>query len=70
MATEPDKITRADIEQKFRALQTDFQGKVNDKKQSLIAAASVVGAVLLVGSYLLGRRRGRRRRSNIEFRGF
>jgi len=68
--TDPKRITKDDLEKKFKALQTDIQGRVSDKKQSLIAVGSAVGTLLFIVAYLLGRRSGRRRNSRVEFRRF
>jgi len=65
-----NKITREDLESKFRTLQADIQGRAADKKQSLIAAASAVGAVVVIIAYLFGRRSGRKRGSRVEIRRF
>lgn len=65
-----EKITRKDLEEKFRALQDDLHGRVESRKESLLAVAATVGTVVVVGAYLLGRRRGRRRGRRVEFRGF
>lgn len=70
MTAENEKITRLDLENKFRALQEDLQGRVESRKESLLAVAATVGTVVVVGAYLLGRRRGRRRSRRVEFRGF
>lgn len=65
-----NKITREDLESKFRSLQADIQGRATDKKQSLIAAASAVGAVVVIVAYMFGRRSGRKRGSRVEIRRF
>ena len=65
-----NKITREDLESKFRSLQADIQGRATDKKQSLIAAASAVGAVVVIVAYLFGRHSGRKRGSRVEIRRF
>ena len=65
-----NRITREDLESKFRALQTDIQGKASDKKQSLAVAGSVALGLLVIISYLIGRRGGRKRGSRMEFRRF
>ena len=39
------KITRGDLESKFRAFQGEIQDKVDDKKQTLLAAGAGVGDV-------------------------
>jgi hypothetical protein len=68
--TEDKRISRDDLESKFRALQADIQGRTADKKQSLIAAGSAAATVVVILAYLFGRRRGRRRASRVEFRRF
>lgn len=64
------KITREDLESKFRTLQADIQGRASDKKQSLIAAGSTIGATVVIIAYLFGRRSGRKRGSRVEIRRF
>ena len=64
------RLTRADLEDKFRKLQEDVQGRISEKRESIVAAAGVAGAVIFVVAYLLGRRAGKRKRRNVEFRGF
>ena len=70
MVSSNEKISRADLEAKFRALQDDLQGRVESRKDSIVAVAATVGTVVVIGAYLLGRRRGRRRGRRVEFRGF
>jgi hypothetical protein len=64
----PRRIGRADLEAKFREL----QGNVDDTKESALATAIAVGAVVAVGvvavAFLFGRRRGRRRSTVVEVR--
>lgn len=65
--TQP-KITRNDLEAKFKALQDDVQAKVNDKKQSLASVVAVGGVVLVLIVFLLGRRSGRKKSTFVEIR--
>jgi uncharacterized membrane protein YvbJ len=62
------RITKSDLETKFQELQDDLQGRASDKKQSIIAVASIASAVVVLIAYLLGRRGGRKRRSVVEIR--
>ena len=62
------RITKQDLESKFQSLQDDLQVRASDKKQSLVAAASIASAVIVLIAYLLGRRGGRKRRSGVEIR--
>ena len=62
------KITKADLEAKFAQLQSGATHTVADAKQKLMAAAAVGGIVIVVLSFLLGRRNGRRKNAIIEIR--
>jgi hypothetical protein len=62
------RISREDIESKLRLLQGDVQGKVDDRRSTLLAVAGGVGVVLVVAFYLMGRRSGKRRSTVVEIR--
>ena len=62
------RITRDDLESKFRQLQDNVQGRVDDKKQSLISAGVAGGILLLLIFFLLGKRRGKRKTTFVEIR--
>ena len=62
------RISRADLEAKFREVQDDLQGRLDDRRQGIIAVASAVGIVVLVVAYLFGRRAGRRKTTFVEIR--
>lgn len=62
------RITRDDLEAKFRAIQDDVQGKVEDKKQTMITAAAVAGIVLLLLFFFLGKRSGKKKTTFVEIR--
>jgi hypothetical protein len=66
--TPPTKITPQDLEDKFRALQGEIQGQVNDKKTSIATVAAGGGFVLLLIVFLLGRRSGKKRTAVVEIR--
>jgi hypothetical protein len=68
--SETPHISREDLETKFRALQTDIQGRASDKKQSIVAIGGVVATVVVLLAYVFGRRSGRKRGSRVEFRRF
>lgn len=65
-----ERITRDDLENKFRALQADIQGRAADKKQSIVAAGGAVATAVILIAWLLGRRSGRKRAGRVEFRRF
>ncbi|CAB4551098.1 MAG: hypothetical protein ACK5CE_02775 [Actinomycetes bacterium] len=62
------RITRDDLEAKFRALQDDVQHKVNDKKQTMTTAAIAGGVVLLLIVFFLGKRAGKKKTTYVELR--
>jgi hypothetical protein len=65
-AEEP--VTSQDIEAKLRQIRGQFE-QTTESARSGLAAAGVVGAVVLVTvAYVLGRRRGRRRSTVVEIR--
>ena len=65
-----ERITRDDLEKKFRALQADIQGRAQDRKQSIVAAGGAVATVVILLADILGRRSGRKRAGRVEFRRF
>ena len=66
--SERSKITRDDLEQRFRLLQEDVT-EITETKKASITMLGVAGiAAGLLVAYLLGRRGGRRRRGVIESR--
>ncbi len=66
MSSPQDRVTRADLEDKFRSLQRQVTGDVEDRKSMVVAGAVGAGLLALLVSYLLGRRRGRRSRSGLD----
>lgn len=62
------KISKDDLERRFKSLQNEIQGRVENKKQSILAVAGAAAIVLMVVSYLFGRRRGSRRATRVDFR--
>lgn len=66
--SERRKVTRDDLEQRFKALQDDVTEITETKKTSLtVLAVAGIAAGLLV-AYLFGRRGGRRSRGVVEIR--
>ena len=64
----PDRITPQDLEDKFKALQGEIQGRVDDKKTSIATIAGGTAVVMMLIFFLLGRRSGRRRSAVVEIR--
>lgn len=68
MAQSEPKITRADLEGKFKLLQDDIQGKADRNKSTLATYAAVAGGAVVILAFAFGRRSGRKRRSVLEIR--
>ena len=62
------RITRDDLETRFRQLQDNVQGRVEDKKRAMVSGGVATVVVLLVIFFLLGKRRGRRKTTLVEIR--
>jgi hypothetical protein len=61
------KITRADLEAKFEQLRGSTT-TTETKRNVGLTIVVVAGVALVVGAYLLGRLRGRKRRTIVEVR--
>jgi hypothetical protein len=62
------KITRADLEAKLNELRGDVEQGVETAKGIGFAVAAGVAVVLVLGAYLAGRRKGRKRSTIVEIR--
>lgn len=62
------RITRDDLEQKFRSVQDQLQGTVDDKQQAVKTAAIAGGVLALVVAYWMGRRAGKSKAQYVEIR--
>lgn len=65
-----DRITRDDIESKFRELQGEVDETAESAKGMALAVGAAVAVVVVVGVFLLGRKRGRRKTTIVEVRRF
>lgn len=68
MAGTQRRITRDDLEAKFRSVQGDVSGAVQDRKRTLVTATAAGGFVLLLLVFLLGRRAGKKKTTIVEIR--
>ncbi len=68
MSQPQQKISRNDLEQKFKALQDDIQGATDRNKTSIATYAAIAGGVVVILAFAFGRRSGRKRRSVLEIR--
>lgn len=63
-----DRITRDDLEDKFRELEGEARDQVESARSTAIAAGVVALLVVLLLAFLLGRRKGRHRSTVVEIR--
>lgn len=68
MTQSDPKITRAELEGKFKALQDDIQGTAKNNKSSIATYAAIASGAVVILAYAFGRRSGRKRRSVLEIR--
>ena len=66
--TETAGITPADIEAKFRDIQGQVDVVAEDSKKKVALAGAVIGVVLLLVIYVLGRNAGKKQSSVLEIR--
>ena len=64
----PSHISRDDLENKLRALQGEIKGAVDNQRTNLMAAAGVVGLILVIVVFVLGRRSGKKKSTIVEIR--
>ena len=63
-----DKISPQDLQNKLQAFQNTVQGKVEDKKASLLAVGGGVLVVVIVVFFLLGKRAGKKKTTLVEIK--
>ena len=66
--TSGDKVTREDIEKKFREIQGDIDETAESAKGMAITVGAVVAVVVVLGVFILGKRRGKKKTTFIEVR--
>ena len=64
------RITRDDIESRFREIQGEVVAVEDEARSSLAAIVVVAGVGIVVIAFALGSRRGRKRRTVVEVRRF
>lgn len=62
------EVTRDDIEARLRSLQSGVNERVGEARTTLLAVGVAVGAVVLMATFLLGKRKGKRRSTIVEIR--
>lgn len=63
-----ERITPSDIRSKLEEIQGDVDEAAGAARPIALMAGVAVGAAVLVGVYLLGRRKGRKRSTIVEIR--
>ncbi|WP_420450321.1 hypothetical protein [Ilumatobacter sp.] len=64
---EPD-VSEDDLRTKLRALQSDIQGEVEDRKTTIASVVGGVVVVLAIAMFLLGKRAGKKKSAIVEIR--
>ncbi len=62
------KISRTDLESKFREVQTELTSKAEAARGQMVAVVGVVAFVVLLLTYLLGRKGGKKKSTIVEIR--
>jgi len=63
-----EKITRDDLEAGIRQLQGGAKQKVVDKRKALVTGVGIAAVVVLLLTFMLGKRAGNKRSALIEIR--
>lgn len=68
MSTTSTPITRDDIESKFRDIQGEVETMETEARDYLGMAVAAVAVTVVVVAFVLGNRRGKKRRTVVEIR--
>lgn len=70
MSTTPTtgKITRDDLEAKFRELKDDVDDTAEQAKSYVLAGAAAVGVLVFVVAFAAGKKRGKTKNTVVEIR--
>ncbi len=63
-----DRITRADLENKFRELEGGAREQAESARSTVVTAGVVAALILLLLAFLLGTRKGKKRSTVVEIR--
>ncbi len=66
--TKRDRISRDDLEDKFRELEGGVHDQAESARSTLVTAGVVAALILLLLAFLLGTRKGRKRSTVVEIR--
>ncbi len=62
------KLSRADIEAKFREVQAELSAGAENAKSKVLVAGGILAVVLLLLAFLAGRRGGKKKSTIVEIR--
>ncbi|MGA8725603.1 MAG: hypothetical protein WB565_11210 [Acidimicrobiales bacterium] len=68
MSVPTERITRDQIEAKFRELTGDVDEEISSARSQAVTVALAVGVAVVAVIFLIGRRAGRRRSAVVEVR--
>ena len=68
MSTSTEKISPDDLHRTLQSFQDGIQGKVDDKKSTLVAVGGGVLVVVIIVVFLLGKRAGKKKTTLVEIR--
>lgn len=68
MSEQPTRITREDVEARFRSIQGEVGSELESARPRLLTIGAVSLVVVVTVAFLAGRRQGRRRSAVIEVR--
>ena len=66
--SEEGRITRADIEAKLQEIKGEVDDTTDTAKPIALAVGVALAAIVVVGAYWMGRRRGRKKTTVVEVR--
>lgn len=66
--TPSGRVTRDDLESKFRELEGEARDQAESARSTVVTAGAVAALILLLLAFLLGTRKGRKRSTVVEIR--
>lgn len=66
--TPSGRVTRDDLESKFRELEGEARDQAESARSTVVTAGAVAALLLLLLAFLLGTRKGRKRSTVVEIR--
>lgn len=68
MSNNSETISAEDLQDKLQSFQDGIQGKVDDKKSTLVAVGGVALVILILIFFMLGKRAGKKKTTLVEIR--